>query len=41
MTYEVDAKEGLGASCSELGWEIMILLEFVRDSDIELDWDKQ
>ena len=41
MTCEVDDQEGFGARCSELGWETMILLEFVRDSDQDLDWHKQ
>ena len=41
MTGEVDAQEGLGARFSELGRETMILLEFLRDSDLDLDWDKQ
>ena len=41
MTREVDAQEVLGARFSELGWETVILLEFVRDYDQDLDWDKQ
>ena len=38
MTGEVDAHEVFGARSCELGWETMILLEIVRDSDQGLDW---
>ena len=40
MTCVFDALEVFGARCSELGWEIMILLEIVRDSDQGLDWSR-
>ena len=33
MTCEADAQDVFGARCSELGWETMILPEFVRHSD--------
>ena len=41
MTGEVDTQEVFGARFSELGWETLILLEFVRDYDQDLDWDKK